>query len=107
MGAFEDREEGFEKRFAMGEELRFNVLARRGKLLGQWAAEEIGLSGEDVSALEKAVVEIQVEQGDDDAVATAIGTAFASANVGISQHRIRRKIEEFSAVALKQIEAGL
>ena len=42
---FDKREEGFEKKFAHDEELRFKASARRNKLLGLWAAEKLGLTG--------------------------------------------------------------
>src|SRR5687767_1049763 len=45
MNTFEDRQKGFERKFALDEELRFKSTARRNKLLGLWAAEKMGLSG--------------------------------------------------------------
>ena len=42
---FDKREDGFEKKFAHDEELRFKASARRNKLLGMWAAEKMGLAG--------------------------------------------------------------
>ena len=45
MSGFDKREEGFEKKFAHDEELRFKAMARRNKLLGNWAAEKLGLAG--------------------------------------------------------------
>ena len=47
MSGFDKREEGFEKKFAHDEELRFKAMARRNKLLGNWAAEKLGLAGTD------------------------------------------------------------
>ena len=45
MTTFDKREEGFEKKFAHDEELRFKAMARRNKLLGLWAAGILGKSG--------------------------------------------------------------
>src|SRR2546429_30674 len=56
MTTFDKREEGFEKRFARDEELRFKANARRNKLLGLWAAEKLGISGAEADAYAKAVV---------------------------------------------------
>ena len=56
MTTFDKREEGFEKKFAHDEELRFKATARRNKLLGLWAAEKLGLSGADADAYSKEVV---------------------------------------------------
>ena len=47
MTTFDKRKEGFEKQFAHDEELRFKATARRNRLLGLWAAEKLGLSGDD------------------------------------------------------------
>ena len=53
---FDKREEGFEKKFAHDEELRFKATARRNKMLGLWAAEKLGLSGDAANAYAKEVV---------------------------------------------------
>ena len=56
MTTFDKREEGFEKKFAIDEELRFKATARRNKFLGLWAAEKLGLSGAEADAYAKDVV---------------------------------------------------
>ena len=53
MTTFDKREEGFEKKFAHDEELRFKANARRNKMLGLWAAEKLGLTGADAEAYAK------------------------------------------------------
>ena len=67
MTTFDKREEGFEKKFAHDEELRFKATARRNRLFGQWAAEKLGLTGEEAAAYAKEVVMSDFEEaGDDD-----------------------------------------
>ena len=67
MTTFDKREEGFEKKFAHDEELRFKANARRNKLLGAWAAAKLGLSGTDADAYAKDVVMSDFEEaGDED-----------------------------------------
>jgi hypothetical protein len=67
--SFDKREEGFEKKFAHDEELRFKALARRNKLLGLWAADLLGKSGPDADAYAKEVVFADLEEnGDEDVV---------------------------------------
>lgn len=67
MTTFDKREEGFEKKFALDEELMFKAAARRNKLLGLWAAEKLGLSGADAEAYAKSVVMADFQEaGDDD-----------------------------------------
>ena len=51
MTTFDKREEGFEKKFAVDEELKFKAEARRNKMLGHWAAEKLGLTGPDLSLI--------------------------------------------------------
>ena len=67
MTTFDKREEGFEKKFAHDEELRFKATARRNKLLGLWAAEKLGITGDEADAYAKEVVMADFEEaGDDD-----------------------------------------
>ena len=56
MTTFDKREEGFEKQFAVDEELRFKANARRNKMLGLWAAQKLGLSGAEADEYAKAIV---------------------------------------------------
>src|SRR5689334_3332991 len=66
-GAFKDREKGYESKWAHDEELRFKVYARRNKLLGQWAASQLGLSGAEAEQYARAVVSADFEKpGEDD-----------------------------------------
>jgi len=106
MSGFEEREEGFEKRHAHDEELRFKSRARRNKLLGLWAAENLGLDGEAARAYANALVAAQVGRVDDEALARSLHEAFASAKLDISTHRIGRKIEETMALATQEISQG-
>ncbi len=103
--AFDQREEGFEKRFMMTEELRFKALARRNKLIGLWAAELIGRRGEEARAYADALVAGQVGRGDE-ALAADLAAAFTGAGVEMSAHRIARKMAETMAEALASIQAG-
>jgi hypothetical protein len=106
MSAFDDREQSFEKRHALDEELRFKSLARRNKLLGLWAAEKIGLQGDAARGYADALVERQVGRSDDKALVSMLQEAFAGAEVVISTHRIGKKIEEAMARATQEISQG-
>src|ERR1700682_6211788 len=64
MPSFADREKEFEARFKHDEELKFKVTARRNRLLGQWAAARMGLTGEAADAYAKEVVEAEFKGGD-------------------------------------------
>jgi hypothetical protein len=103
---FDDRKDAFEKRFAHDEELRFKAAARRNKLLGQWAAEKLGKTGDDVAAYAKSVVLSDFEEAGDDDVMRKIVADFAAGKVDQSEHQIRRTMDELMAVAIEQIKAG-
>ena len=65
MTTFDKREEGFEKKFALDEELKFKAEARRNKLLGLWVAEKLGMSGDAATAYAKEVVAAEFEEAGD------------------------------------------
>ncbi len=104
MTTFDKREEGFEKKFAHDEELRFKAIARRNKLLGLWAAELLGKSGPDADAYAKEVVLADFEEaGDNDVVRKVVKDLEGK---GVSEQDIRAKMAELLAQAVKQIETG-
>ncbi len=74
MTTFDSRKDGFEKKHAHDEELQFKATARRNKLLGAWAAEKMGMSGEEAVQYAKDVVASDFEEaGDDDVVRKVMG----------------------------------
>lgn len=102
--SFKDREEGFERKFAHDEELRFRAMARRNKLLGLWAAEKLGKDGDDADAYAREVVASDFEEAGDHDVFRKIRKDFDAGGVAQSDHQIRRTMEELLATAVKQIE---
>jgi hypothetical protein len=103
---FDKREEGFEAKFARDATLRFKAEARRNKLLGLWAAEKLGKSGEAAQEYAKAVVAADFEEAGDEDVYRKIRADFDAAGVTESDHQIRRTMTELLATAVQQIEAG-
>ena len=106
MTTFDKREEGFEKKFAHDEELRFKANARRNKMLGLWAAEKLGLTGSDADAYAKEVVLADFEQAGDDDVFQKIRKDFDAKNVAQSDHQIRRTMVDLMEQAIDQIKAA-
>jgi hypothetical protein len=106
MTTFDKREEGFEKKFALDEELRFKANARRNKLLGLWAAEKLGKSGADAAAYAKEVVIADLEESGDEDVFRKIRGDFDAKGVKESDHQIRRTMDEMMAKAVAEIKAG-
>jgi hypothetical protein len=106
MTTFDKREEGFEKKFAVDEELRFKATARRNKMLGQWAAGKLGLSGADADAYAKAVVLADFESAGDDDVIGKVRKDFEAKGVGSSEQEIRRQLESFFLKAVEELKTG-
>lgn len=105
MTSMKDREEGFEKKFIIDEELRFKAMARRNKMLGMWAAEKLGKSDADAEAYAKEVVMSDIEEAGDHDVFRKIRRDFDAAGVDQSDHQIRRTMDEMLATAAQQIKA--
>ena len=103
---FDKREEEFERRFAHDEELRFKALARRNKMLGLWAAEKLGRSGAEAEAYAKEVVAADFEEAGDHDVFRKIRRDFDAGGVNVSDHQIRRTMDELMARAVLEIKAG-
>jgi hypothetical protein len=104
MTNLKDRQEGFEKKFALDEEQRFKAMARRNKLLGLWAAEKLGKTGDDAEAYAKEVVASDFQEAGDNDVFRKIRGDFDAAGVQQSDHQIRRTMEELLATAAEQVK---
>lgn len=103
MTTFDKREKAFEEKYKHNQELQFKVEVRRNKLLGLWAGEILGLSGADAEAYAKEVVSSDFEEpGDADVVRKVLGD-FQSKNQDMSEHRLRKKMDELITVAKEQI----
>ena len=105
MTTFEDREKGFERKFAHDEELKFRATARRNKLLGLWAAEQLGLSGDEAQAYAREVVKADLAQPGEEDVFQKVRSDFDAKGIGQSDHQIRRMMGELMAAAVTQIES--
>src|SRR2546421_1949394 len=105
MSTFDKREEGFEKKFAHDEELRFKATVRRNKLLGLWAAEKLGLTGAEADAYAKEVVAADFEEAGHDDVVRKLRRDFDAKGVMQSDHQIRRMMTDMVEQAIAQIRA--
>ena len=104
MTTFDKRKDAFESKFARDAELRFKAEARRNKLLGLWAAGQMGKSGGDADAYAKTVVASDFEEAGDEDVFRKIRGDFDAAGVKQSDHQIRRQMEDLMQTAVDQIE---
>ena len=106
MTTFDKREEGFEKKFAHDEELRFKANARRNKLLGLWAAEKLGITGDAANAYAKDVVMADFEEAGDDDVFKKVRKDFDAKGVTESDQEIRRAMVDLMEKAIGEIKAS-
>ena len=103
MTTFDDRERAFETKFAHDEELRFRVIARRNRLLGQWAAKLMGLSEAEADAYAKDVIRSDFEEaGDEDVVRKVLGD-LTGAGVECDEAKVRDAIGHKEVEARRQI----
>ncbi len=105
MNSFKDRENVEEAKFAHDEEFIFKVAARRNKLLGLWAAELMDISGADAEAYAREVVVSDLEEpGEEDVFRKVMGD-LTGKGIDISEHRVRRKMEELTEIAKQQVQS--
>lgn len=106
MTSFDQRENAFENRFAHDAEQEFRVTARRNRLLGQWAAGQMGLSPDDAEAYAKAVVQADFEEAGDDDVLRKLLSDLGNAGVATSEQVVRTEMTRLLDVARTQIESA-
>ncbi|MFN3817738.1 DUF1476 domain-containing protein [Blastomonas sp.] len=102
MTSFSDRERAFEAKFAADADLQFRITARRNRLLGHWAAQQMGLTPEETEAYAKAVVQADFEEaGDEDVIRKLLGD-LVSAGVEIDELGVRTALESKMVEARRQ-----
>jgi hypothetical protein len=106
MTTFDKREEGFEKKFAHDEELRFKANARRNKLLGLWAAEKLGIAGDAANTYAKEVVMADFEEAGDNDVLHKVLKDLAAKGVASSEQDVRRAMTDLMEKAIAEIKAS-
>lgn len=105
MTTFDKREEAFEKKFTIDEELKFKSIARRNKLLGLWVAEKLGKSGADADVYAKEMVAAEIDGGDAGVIRKAM-TDLSAKSGAITEADLGTKMAELLAIAVAQVKAG-
>ena len=106
MTTFDEREKGFEKKFAHDQDLKFKAESRRNKMLAEWAGAKLGITGAALEDYIKAVRKADLaEKGDDDVLRKVKGD-FAAANVAVGDDEIRRVMTELLIKAAEEIQTG-
>lgn len=104
MSTFDEREQAFEKKFAHDAELSFKAESRRNKLLGLWAAELLGKTGDEAAAYAREVLKTDLEEaGDEDVYRKISGDLGDKAD----EPTIRAKMTELLSIAKDQILSEL
>ncbi|WP_262300275.1 DUF1476 domain-containing protein [Microvirga sesbaniae] len=106
MTLFQDREQAFEQMFVHDEEARFRALARRNKLLGQWAATQLGLTGAKADEYLAKIARSVVAQVVDENVVETLQADFKAHGVSQSADQIRQKTAELMAAAITQVRSS-
>jgi hypothetical protein len=107
MTTFDKREEGFERKFAHDEEMRFKAMARRNRLLGLWAATKLGKAGPDADAYAKTVVLADFEEAGDEDVFRKVRKDLDEAGIAVTDGEIRAAMQELLSTALEQLRTGV
>jgi hypothetical protein len=106
MTTFDDREQGFENKFAHDEEVEFKAVARRNRLLGEWAAGLMGLSKDHVEEYARAVVKSDVDQPGDEDVLRKVWKDLSASGAKVTEGAVRGKMDELLAMARDAIKSG-
>jgi hypothetical protein len=105
MTTFNEREAGFEGKFAHDEALEFKATSRRNRLLGLWAGGLMGLEGQHLEDYAAAIVKIELTAGGDAAVLRKVAGDLLGAGLKVSEDQVRGKMDELQAVARGQLIA--
>jgi hypothetical protein len=105
MASFDDREKGYESKFAHDQELEFKARVRRDKLVAQWVAPQLGLSGAAAEAYGKSLTRSAHEKHHEDHLVAKVLKDLTDKGVSVSEHQLRKKVAALHDEARKQIEA--
>lgn len=102
MTMFDDREKAFEAKYRLDQETQFKVNIRRDKLLGLWAAEHLGLSGDAAKAYALSVVDAEFSEPDHDASHKVVRD-FAAKGVAVDEHHVKKEFARLAELARTQL----
>ena len=103
MSGFDKRREGMEGKFALDEEQKFKATVRRNKMVGQWAAERLGLAGADADEYAASVVKADFQEPGDQDIIRKLHADFAAKGVAVSDDQIRAELVARMADAVAHV----
>ena len=105
MTTFDKRKDGFERKFTFDQEQKFRTEARRNKLLGLWAAEKLGFTGDTALAYARDVVAADFEEAGNGDVVRKVLADLRAKDAAITEQAIRAKMNDLAAPALAEVKA--
>jgi hypothetical protein len=106
MTTFDNREKAYEAKFALDQDLKFKAESRRNKMLAEWAAAKLGITGAALEDYVKAVRKADLAEKGDEDVFRKVKQDFVDKGVAITDAEIRAAMGEFLGTAVKDIEAS-
>ena len=106
MSGMEDRQKAAEGKFKMDEETKFKIGARRAKLVGLWAADKLGLTGQDAEDYAKLMVSVDLTEAGDADIIAKLKADFENRALDVSDHDINKALAETAEKAKQQIMAA-
>ena len=106
MTTFDEREQGYESKFAHDQEMDFKALARRNRALGAWAAGLMGLEGAHLEDYANAVVKSEVDLPSDEDVLRKVAKDLSASGLKVSEGVVRGKMDEFLAIARDELKSA-
>jgi hypothetical protein len=104
MTTFDERQKGFEKKFAMDQDLKFRAESRRNKMMAEWAAAKLGITGAALDDYVKAVRKADLEEKGDDDVFRKIQKDLDAKSIAVTDNEIREAMFRFLEAAVTQIQ---
>jgi hypothetical protein len=104
MTTFDKREQGFEAKFVHDEELMFKAMARSTKLLGLWAAGQLGLTGGAAADYSTALVTSNLENHTVDGILAKVSGDLA--DKGVPADEVARRLQDYLLQSVAQLKAG-
>lgn len=105
MTTFDEREKSFERKFALDQDLKFRAESRRNKMMAEWAAGKLGITGAALDDYVKAVRKADLEEKGDDDVFRKIRKDLDAKSIAVSDTEIRETMFRFLETAVAQIQS--
>ncbi len=106
MTTFNEREKGFESKFAHDADLKFRAESRRNKMLAEWAGAKLGFTGTELDDYVKAVRKADLAEKGDEDVFRKIKADFAEKGIVIADSEIRQAMHQLMSKAVTDVESS-